>query len=206
MGRVRRAFLPAMMAFFLSGCAAATAVSAIPSVLVDKAVGFFNGQEASLPVGMQHALASVQQGLERMSLHVDVLEPTPEGYVTAFGNGDLDGDITLKRQTARLTTMNVSAHRGMTHERSVEAAMVKEVLEAAQRLPDDATFDFSAYRRVYARADSGSAALGWFRPGAMLEVKKRARAGWLKIKLPSGKEGFVRASLRGGRQSLTDRR
>lgn len=197
MGRMMR--MPFLAtALFLGGCAAATAVSAIPGVLVDKAVGFFNGREASLPVGMQHALVSVQQGLERMNLHVDVLEPTADGYDMAFGNGELDGEISLMRQTSKLTTLNISARRGVTHERSVEAAMINAVRDASRRLPPDAAFDFSAYRKVHARADSGSPALAWFRPGAMLEVKKQERAGWLKIGLPSGKTGFARASLRVG--------
>ncbi|MDQ6972786.1 MAG: SH3 domain-containing protein, partial [Mariprofundaceae bacterium] len=92
-----------LLTLLLSGCAAAAVVSAIPGVLVDRAVGFFNGQESSLPVNMQHALAAVQKGLGRMSLHVDVLEPVPEGYALEFGNGELDGDIRLQRQTQQLT-------------------------------------------------------------------------------------------------------
>ncbi|MDQ6965913.1 MAG: SH3 domain-containing protein, partial [Mariprofundaceae bacterium] len=128
MMRLRFALL---VALGLNGCAAAAAVSAIPGVFVDRAVGFFSGKEVSLALDMQRSLAAVQQGLERMSLHANVLEPVADGYKIEFGNGELDGDVYLKRQTENLTTMTVSAHRGMKHQASVESAMLKEVRDIA---------------------------------------------------------------------------
>ncbi|MDQ6987300.1 MAG: SH3 domain-containing protein [Mariprofundaceae bacterium] len=184
-----------VLSLLLNGCAAAVAVSAIPGVLVDRAVSFFSGQEASLPVGMQQALVGVQQGLGQMGLQVDVLEPVEEGYAVEFGNGELDGDILLKRQTKSLTTLTVSAHRGLTHEASVERAIVKEIRQATEQMNNDASFDFQGYRKIYVRPDSGKRYVGWFRPGAMLHVTKSNHPGWLKIKLPSGQAGYVRANL-----------
>ncbi|MDX8392681.1 MAG: hypothetical protein R8K53_08995, partial [Mariprofundaceae bacterium] len=122
-----------LMPLLFNGCAAVVAVSAIPGVLVDHTVGFFSAHEASLPVGMQQALASVQQGLSSMSLQADVLEPVEEGYAVEFGNGKLDGNIRLKRQTESLTTLTASAYRGMTHEVSVEQAIVKAIHQASER-------------------------------------------------------------------------
>jgi len=193
--RVHLRFL-LMLSLLLNGCAAAVAVSAIPGVLVDRAVGFFSGQETSLPVGMQQALVGVQQGLKQMGLQVDVLEPIEEGYAVEFGNGELDGDIQLKRQTRSLTTLTVSAHRGLTHEASVERAMVKEIRQATEQINTDTSFDFQGYRKIYARPDAGKRHVGWFRPGAMLHVTKSNHPGWLKIKRPSGQAGYVIANLR----------
>jgi len=184
-----------LLTLLLGGCAAAAVVSAIPGVLVDRAVGFFNGQESSLPVNMQHALAAVQKGLGRMSLHVDVLEPIPEGYALEFGNGELDGDIRLQRQTQQLTTMTVSAHRGLSHQASVETAMSKEVGDASRQLASEASFDFTAYHQAYAKPDVQSPRKGWFRPGAKLHVSKTEQKGWLKLKLPSGQAAFIMSSL-----------
>ncbi len=187
-----------ILTLLLNGCAAATAVSAIPGVLVERAVSFFSGQEASLPVGMQQALVGVQQGLKQMGLQVDVLEPIEDGYAVEFGNGELDGGVQLKRQTRSLTTLTVSAHRGLTHEASVEQAMVKAIRLATEQTNKDIRFDFQGYRKIYAKPDTGKRHVGWFRPGAMLHVTKNKHPGWLKIKLPSGQAGYVIANLRKG--------
>jgi len=181
----------------LSGCAAVAAVSAIPAVLVDRAVGFFSGQEASLPVSMQQALVGVQQGLAGMDLQVDVLEPDEDGYAMEFGNGKLDGDIQLKRQTGNLTTLTVSAHRGMSHQTSVEVALVKEVQQASQQAGENESFNFDGYGKVYVKPDERAKSIGWFRPGAMLNVSESKPSGWLKIKMPSGKNGYLKGKLRG---------
>ncbi len=186
-----------LCSLLLGGCAAAAAVSAVPGLLVDRTVGFFSGQDESLAVDMQGSLAAVQQGLEQMSLHVDVLELVPDGYVMEFGNGELDGDISLKRQTQKLTTMTISAHRGLMQQPSVEEAMVKEIRGVSALLAGDAKFDFTGYERVYAKPDKQSEKLAWFRPGAKLHVNISRKDGWLKIKLPSGQSAYIKGILKG---------
>jgi len=193
MMRLRFALLAALA---LNGCAAAAAVSAIPGVFVDKAVGFFSGQEASLALDMQRSLAATQQGLERIGLHANVLEPVDGGYRIEFGNGELDGDVYLNRQTENLTTMTVSAHRGMKHQASVESAMVKEVRNLAEHAEDDTRFDFSGYKKVYEAMHESSRELGWFLPGQKLHVSESSQQGWLKLKLPSGTEAYIEGTLR----------
>lgn len=192
---MKRSRLVPLVALMLNGCAAAAAVSAIPGVFVDRAVGFFNGQDASLALDMQRSLACVQQGLERMSLHVNVLEPVAEGYRLEFGNGELDGDVYLQRQTANLTTMTVSAHRGLKHQPSVESAIVKEVRSVSAEAGKKASFSFNGYKRVFEKADAASREMGWFLPGQKLHVSRSSQDGWLKIKLPSGVEAFIEGRL-----------
>ena len=196
MGSLMRLRLVALSFLLLNGCVAATALSAIPGVLANQAMDFFKGEETSLPLDMQASLASVQQGLEKMSLHVNVLEPVEDGYLVEFGNGELDGDIQLKRQTDQLTTMSISAHRGLSHQESVEEAMVRAVTEVSEQLAADEKFNFDAYDRVYAKPDKKSAELAWFRKGEKLHVDKSRISGWLKLKLPSGNTGFIKGSFR----------
>jgi len=179
----------------LGGCTAVAAVSAIPGMVVERAVGFFSGQEASLALDMQRSLVAVQQGLERMDLHVNVLEPVAGGYLIEFGNGELDGGVHLQRQTQNLTTLTVSAHRGMSHQDSVETAIIKEVRSLSELGREDARFDFTGYEGVYVKPDESSNKVGWFLPGQKLNVSKSHKAGWLKIKLPSGQGGYIKGSL-----------
>jgi len=196
MGSLMRLRLVALSFLLLNGCVAATALSAIPGVLANQAMDFFKGEETSLTLDMQASLASVQQGLEKMSLHVNVLEPVEDGYLVEFGNGELDGDIHLKRQTDQLTTMSISAHRGLAHQESVEEAMVRSVSDVSEQLAGDVRFNFDGYDRVYAKEDVNAGELGWFRKGEKLHVDIGREPGWLKLKLPSGKTGFIKGSFK----------
>ncbi|PIW42711.1 MAG: hypothetical protein COW19_06720 [Zetaproteobacteria bacterium CG12_big_fil_rev_8_21_14_0_65_55_1124] len=185
-----------LCSLLLGGCAAAAAVAAVPGVLVDRTMGYFKGQDISLALDMQRSLAAVQQGLERMSLHVNVLEPVPDGYAMEFGNGELDGDIHLQRQTQNLTTLTISAHRGLSQQSSVESAMAKEVLTASEQGEDGAHFEFAGYDSIYAQPETSAEKLGWFRPGTKLNVSVVRKAGWLKIKLPSGQNAYIKGALK----------
>ncbi len=186
-----------LSSLLLGGCAAAAAVAAVPGVLVERAVGYFKGQDVSLALDMRRSLTAVQTGLERTGLHVNVLVPVPDGYMIEFGNGELDGDIRLKRQTENLTTLTISAHRGFSQEGSVEAAMVKEVRTASEQVDEDANFEFADYDSIYLKPDTRSEKLGWFRPGAKLNVTMVQNTGWLKIKLPSGQAAYIKGYLKG---------
>lgn len=197
MGKLMRLRLLLLSSLLLGGCAAAAAVAAVPGVLVDRTVGYFKGEDVSLALDVQRSLAAVQKGLEHMSLHVNVLAPVPDGYVMEFGNGELDGDIRLRRQTQNLTTLTISAHRGFSKESSVEEAMVKEVRAASEQLDEDAAFEFEDYDFIYLKQDSSSEKLGWFRPGAKLNVIAAYDAGWVKIKLPSGQKAYIKGYLNG---------
>jgi len=192
----RQFYLLLLMPLLLGGCAAAAAVSAVPGVLMDRAVGFFSGQEASLPVSMQQALVGVQQGLARMDLQADVLEPVEDGYVVEFGDGQLDGDVELKRQTGSLTTLTISAHRGLSRQESVEQALLKEVRSASEQAGARENFNFDGYGKVYLKPNSSGKMIGWFRPGSMLHVSESKREGWLKIQMPSGQHGYFKGKLR----------
>jgi len=191
MGRI--VFLLATMT--LSGCVALTTVAAIPVSLVGGAVDFFSGQEESLPVSMQISLASVQEGLHRMDLAVDVLEPVREGYALEFGNEKLDGAIKLKRQTPKLTTVSVIVHRGMGRQESVEKAVMKEVRKESERRGTHKKFDFRGYHYVRAKPSIKTKRIGWYRPGAMLKARKSRKEGWLRIKMPSKKWGYLKGTL-----------
>ncbi|GMR00531.1 MAG: hypothetical protein BMS9Abin18_1389 [Zetaproteobacteria bacterium] len=200
MGRI--VFLLATLT--LGGCVAMTTIAAIPGALIEGTVGYFQGQEESLPVSMQTSLASVQQGLHRMDLAVDVLEPVKEGYAIEFGNGKLDGVIELKRQTPKLTTFSIVVRRGMGRQKSVEQAIMKEVRKVSERRGAHKKFDFRGYHHVRAKPSIKTERIGWYRPGAMLEASKSRKEGWLRIKMPSRKWGYLKGALpeKHGREDL----
>ncbi len=179
----------------LSGCAAASTVSAIPVGLVEGAVEFFRGQQESLPVNMKISLASVQAGLRSMALDVDVLEPVQGGYAITFGNKTLDGTLNLKRQTPRLTTFSVSVRRGLVSQKSVETAIIKAIRITTEKADAGRRFNFQDYHHIHIRPSIRAKRIGWFRPGATLEAERSKREGWLRIKLPSGKRGYLKGSL-----------
>lgn len=196
MGGLMRLLLPFLL--LLGGCAVATtAVSTVPTVL-GEAMAYFNGQDVSLALDMQHSLVAVQRGLERMSLHVDVLEPVDDGYAIEFGNGELNGDIRMEKQTKLLTTVNIKAYRGLEHQPSVEKTIVDEVRSESAKETNGAHFNFSGYDKIYLKPETSTKSLGWFRSGGKLHVSTYDKAGWLKIKLPSGKEAYIQGSLADG--------
>lgn len=191
MGRV--VFLFA--ALTMGGCAAMTTVAAIPGALIGGAVDFFRGQDESLPVGMQTSLASVQQGLRRMDLDVDVLEPVKDGYAIAFGNEKLDGTIKLKRQTPRLTTVSIIVRRGMIRQTSVGQAIMKEIRTISEQKGIHKKFNFRGYRHIRIKPSIQTQRIGWYRSGAQLDVTKSRKGGWIRIRMPSRKWGYLKGVL-----------
>lgn len=179
----------------LSGCAAVTTVAAIPGFVVEGVISLFQGKEESLPVDMKHSLIAVQKGLRAMDLHVDLMEPLDEGYAILFATDKLDGNIALRRQTPRLTTIYVQVHNGMFREKSVESAILEQIQEEAEKLRPTDRFDFRSMHHLREKPTINSRHMGWFRPGARLEVKPSDREGWLKIKLPSKKIAYLKGSV-----------
>lgn len=180
---------------WLPGCAAMTALAAVPGALIEGAVYLFQGEEESLPASMRNALTSVQKGLRRMQLDVDVLEPVEEGYLIEFGNEKLNGDISLKQQTSKLTTIHIRVSRDGLREESVERAILEAVREISRQQNRRARFNFSGYHNIRQKPDIKARRIGWYKPGAMLKLARTSKKGWLKIKLPSGKSGYLKGSL-----------
>lgn len=188
MGRIRIIFVST--ALLLSGCAAVATVAAIPGALIEGTVNYLQSQEESLPVNMQTALAAVQQGLRRMDLAVDVLEPVKEGYAIGFGNEELDGTIEVKKQTTMLTTVAIIAQRGVSREKSVEQAIIKVIRDVSEQRKN-MNFDFKGYRHIRILPSINAQRIGWYRPGASLKINQTRKNDWLRIKMPSGKWGYL---------------
>jgi len=186
-----------LVSLWLTGCAAATAVSVVPGALLEAVADQFFGEEESFPVSMQTTLAATQLGLRSMNLDVDVLEIQAEdGYAIAFGNAILDGSISLRKQTARLTTINVKVRRTM-REASVERAIIEAIRTKMKSLPDGKHFQTTDYHHLREEPTVASARLGWYRPGARLEAYKSGTPDWLKIRLPSGKMAYLKGVITG---------
>jgi len=186
MGRLILVF---MVPLLMSGCAI---VGGVAGAAVEGVVYMFKGEEESFSITMRSALVATQRGLHRADLEVDLLEPVERGYEIGFGNKSLTGQISLTKQTNSLTTMEIKVRDGAMREDSIERALIMSIREQAKKATNSDRFDFTVYKDIHAKADEQSKRVGWFRPGARLDVQKVGRSEWLRIKMPSGKQAFLK--------------
>lgn len=184
-----------LAALLLGGCAVVATVAAVPAALIEGTVNFIRGQKESLPINMQTSLASVQQGLRRMDLTVDVLEPANDGYGILFGNEKLDGKIELSQKTSMLTTISITVRQGLSRQHSVEQAIIKVIRDISEQKNARKTFDFHIYHHVRILPSIKAQRIGWYRPGALLKASQSRKKDWIRIKMPSGKWGYVKGKL-----------
>lgn len=179
----------------LSGCAAVTAVSAIPGALYGAVADQFLSKEVSVPHSMRACLVAIQHSLQTMRLDIDILEVQENGgYGISFNNHRLNGEIILLKQTESLTTINIRV-KSMTRQESIEHAIIKMVENTLKDQTKEATFQLSAYNDLRAQPTIKSRHLGWFRPGAILEANKSNVDGWLNVELPSGDSAFIQGGI-----------
>ncbi|GAV20363.1 hypothetical protein MMIC_P1328 [Mariprofundus micogutta] len=192
---VRVSALIILLPFMLSGCVAVTAVSAIPGAVFEVLGNQFVGLEKSFPSSMKRTLAAIQSSLRDMKLDIDVLEIQEDGgYGIGFGNQRLDGTMTVRRQTPQLTTVYIKV-RSSSREESVETAITELIEVKLKKLPRYTRFSRKKYNNLRAKTSVDSKRVGWFRPGASLEVSKIGSQGWLMIKLPSGKTAYLKGAI-----------
>ena len=190
----RLTYLPLILAtLWLPGCAAVTAASVVPGALIEVVTNQFNGEEKSFPRNIRTTLAAVQSSLRSMKLDVDVLEIQNSGYAIAFGNEKLDGEIELEEMTPRLTTIYVKV-RGKTREQSVEQAIVESIQAQLARMNSKQRFHFAGYHNLRVKPDLKTAKLGWYRKSAKLDIYRKGKSNWFKLKLPSGKTAYLKNS------------
>ena len=184
--------LPLLLtALWLPGCAAVTAVSVVPGVMIEVVANQFNGEERSFPRNIRTSLAAVQSSLRSIKLDVDVLEIQDNGYAIAFGNDNLDGKITLEEMTPRLTTVYVKV-RGKMREESVERAIVQSIQAKLDRMNTKQRFHFADYHNLRTKPDIKTARLGWYRKSAKLDTHRSGKSDWFRLKLPSGKTAYLK--------------
>ena len=187
----RLILLPLLItALWLQGCAAVTAVSAVPGALVSVAATQLKGEEKSFPHSIDTTLAAVQNSLQGMKLDIDVLEVQEGGYTMSFGNEKLDGKITLEEMTPKLTTLHIKVRNKM-REASVELAIIESVEGNLDRKNSKQRFQFAGYDSLMAKPAAKTEQVGWYRKSAKLETYRNGKTGWRKLKLPSGKTGFL---------------
>lgn len=186
-----------LSSLWLPGCTAVTSVAAVPGSLLGAVANQFVGEEESFAASIETTLAAIQLSLRSMKLDVDILEIQQHGeYAIAFGNAKLDGSITLKKQTARLTTINTKV-RGTMRKESVERAIIETMRTKMKTISSDKRFQKAGYHNLRKRPSDKSERLGWFRPGSRLEALKSKTPGWLKIKLPSGETAYLKGTIKG---------
>ncbi len=191
-----RLILLLLMLSTLPSCVVMTTVAGAVGTAAEGVAYLFKDEKKSMPVGMREALVAMQRSLKKMELPATLVEPVPDGYMLSFGNGKLDGRAHLIRQTRRLTTIGVTIRDGSVgRASSVEAALFETVREQVKHVHSRDRFNFSGYNNVRQRPTIQSDRVGWYLPGARLEVKKSRVEGWLSIKMPSGKRAFLKGEI-----------
>lgn len=155
----------------------------------------FEGTKMSCSVNMRVALVSVQRGLERSGLHVNLLEPVQDGYRVELGDGKLEGSIRLIRQTTSLTTLDIKIKKNAMRQDSIELALLEVIKEQNGSVSDSDAFDFSNYRAILARQDTSSERVGWLLPSTPVHLVRFGNSGWLYVRMPSGRPGYLKSNV-----------
>lgn len=183
-----------LASLWLPGCAAITAVSVVQGTLIEAATGQFKGEEKCLASDFDTTLAAVQSSLSNMHLDVDVLEIQERGYAITFGNGQLNGEITLTKVTGKLTTIFVQVRKNM-REKSVEEAIVESVQANLEMKNTRKHFRFNGYHNLRKKPNIKTARLGWYRHDAKLNTHRNGKSDWFTITLPSGKLAYLKGNV-----------
>jgi len=94
--------------------------------------------------------------------------------------------------------MEVKVRAGAMREDSIERALLISIREQAKRAKSSDRFDFRGYKYIREKPETSSKRVGWYRPGAMLNVHEMGKGSkWLRVKMPSGKQGFIKGELAG---------
>ena len=175
----------------LTGCTVLSAASAIQGSVVDSIAHLFQGTDVSIPKDAPAALAAVQQGLRKLSLDVDVLEPVDGGYEILLGNEKLNGHMKIRPEAKTLTTIFVRVREGVSRHTAIEEAVVDAVREQAKNPDVQKEFDMDDYLPLYKTMKEGSKQVGWYRKGGWVEIARVGENNWLQLKLPSGENGYL---------------
>lgn len=191
-----RLILLLFMLATLPSCVVVSTVAGAVGTAAEGVVYLFKEQKQSLPVSMRESLVAVQRSLKQMDLPATLVEPVSDGYMMAFGNEKLDGFVHLIRQTDRLTTIGVKVRDGgVGRASSVEKAVFETVRQHLKHIGPRDHFNFSGYNNVRQQPQPGAKRVGWYLPGARLDVKPSRVDGWLMVKMPSGKKAFLKGAV-----------
>lgn len=188
-----RLILLTLMLATLPSCAVLSAAAGAASTVVDSVAYLFQDQTQSLSVSTREALVATQRSLKGMELPAALVEFDSDGYRMKFGNGDLAGSVQLTRRTGRLTSIGVTVYEGtFGRASSVEKAVFDSVRQQLKEVKPGDRFDISDYDKVLRKPKENAEQLGWYLPTSPLKVRSaQVKNGWLRIKMPSGKQGYV---------------
>ena len=189
MGRI---ILLCLLCLNLSAC---VVVSAVGGAAVDGVMYLFKSEKESLPIEMRVALVATQRTLVQMQLQPNIIEPVKDGYIMEFAQNDLEGSVRLTHETGHLTTISVRVQKGVGRAKSIGKAIFEGVREQADKVRRNNRFDFRAYNNIRQAASVDSERVGWYIVGTKLDVSPIKEHGWLRVKMPSGKRGFIKGSI-----------
>lgn len=176
----------------LAGCTAVSTVMALPSALFDSAIYMVRGEEASFSIGMKRTLAASQQGLQAISMPANLVLSNDEGYLIRFGESPFSGEMSLRRETATLSSIYIKVRKGIRRMDTIEQTLLEEVRKQARLLPQRASFNSSGYVRLFLEPDRKSEVVGWLRLAGQLDVEATKVPGWFKVSTSSGHSAYFR--------------
>jgi len=191
---LKRLSMVGILCLLLSGCAGVLAVGgAVSDIVVDN----FKGLEMSMPVKMSVAMAAVQKGLKATDFSLDVIEFVDAGYLVSFKNGELVGLLKLSKTTRKITTLyiKIKSASGVVREESVEKTVLDVIDGQAKKIRKSARFHFAGYNYIRAKPTVLGKKLGRYKRGAKLKLHRSPNKSWLRFKMPSGKNAFLKGKL-----------
>jgi len=162
---------------------------------MDGVMYMFKPEKQSLAIDMRTALVATQRTLGEIQLLPNIVEPVDDGYIMEFEQKELAGTVRLIHETGHLTTVSVRVQKGSGRAKSIGKAIFEGVREQANKVRSHDRFDFSAYNNIRQAASADSGKAGWYMAGTKLDVSPIADHGWLRVKMPSGKQAFIKGNI-----------
>jgi len=163
---------------------------------MDGAMYLFKPEKQSLAIDMRTALVATQRTLVQIQLQPNIIEPVQDGYIMEFEQKELAGTVRLTYETGHLTTIAIRVHKGSGRAKSIGKAVFEGIREQMGKVRKHDRVDFSAYNNIRQAASADSEKVGWYMAGTRLEVAPIAKKhGWLRVKMPSGKQAFIKGNI-----------
>ncbi len=187
-----------VLVFLLLSFSACTVVTAVGGAAMNGALYMLTPEKKSLPFSMRITLVAVQKTLDSMDLSANLVEIVDDGYILEFANNKLSGSLHLRRETSRLTTISGRVYKTVTREKSVEQAIFEGLESRVGRIGSNEHFNFKKYHYIREETSVKSVKVGWYIPGTELKVSPMPanEAGWLQIKMPSGRKAFLKGYIK----------
>jgi len=172
----------------LQGCVATIALSAFSGVLGEYVVSNLTATKITIDHNISDSLKISKAALSKLDVSIDMVEFTGSGYAYFIKGQSFKGTIFLDRKTKRMTRVSISAtgESLLLRDESMENAIANKILKEKKVRSRSIFF---GWKNIY-ETKALKHKIAKYRGGADLTLFKQ-EGGKYKIKLPSGKFGFI---------------